>query len=489
MAGPGDAEAALAHFLETSPTWHRYSPGQDTTVALHESLLAAIELDHDTTAGPRWTIAAYASPVGRRTWNATFCTRTPVEVVTAVAERLSHALTATSETVRDELLWGRRSLDNTIAADLEAADEPWSRETSPVHGVYSYTRPDDTAGIAVNHNIGDIRGIGPTVTVWGGPRGYPGERWHAAFTGHTPNALISAALDEVVNPLPTLRQRLQIPAANRTQVHLEPGPRRNLPPGTGQQSAREGPGEAPAEPEPEPAGPSSPDPNAVTIRRTDEGTIVASGGDAHTAFLVGTTGFAPTPGSPDHYTLPTGHQQYEENEIATDTAVLLATAGYDVTLDPTLGVRPSPPPFIAVTGDRLPSNTAEQLAERIDDVTTHLLRATDPAEARRVAGVITGEGGVLDRSTRALRAAGGWALHHRVGGDAGEALRLTAEIVASGREAADHAVGRLGTDRSPRSAAARARTTPAAPVALPPATDRPAHTEVPGREGPPPKSR
>ncbi len=407
--------------------------------------------------------------------------------MTAVAERFSHALTATSEAVRDELLWGRRSLDNTIAADLEAADDPWSRETSPVHGVYSYTRPDDTAGIAVNHNIGDIRGPGPTVTVWGGPCGYPSERWHAVFTGHTPSALISAALDEIVNPLPALRRRLQIPAAHRAQVHLEPRPRRNLPPARGQQSAREGPGGTPADPEDARLG--RPDPNAATIRRTDEGAIVASGGDEHAAFLLGTTGFAPTPGSRNRYALPAGHQQYEENEIATDAAILLATAGYDVTLDPVLGVRPSPPPFVAVTGNRLPSNTAEQLADRIDDVTTHLLRNTDPAEARRVAGVITGEGGVLDRSARALRAAGGWAIHHRVGGDAGEALRLTALIVASGREAADHAVGRLGADRSPRSAAARTRTTPAAPVALPPATDRPAPTEAPGRGGPQAKLR
>ncbi|MEU4113236.1 DUF317 domain-containing protein [Kitasatospora sp. NPDC028055] len=489
MAGPGDAEAALAHFLETSPTWGRHSPGQDITVALHESLLAAIELDHDTTTGPRWSIAAYASPVGKRTWSATFCTRTPVELVSAVAERLSHALTATNEAVRDELLWGRRSLDTTIATDLEAADEPWSRETSPVHGVYSYTRPDDTAGIAVNHNIGDIRGLGPTVTVWGGPRGYPSERWHASFTGHTPSALISAALDEVVNPLPTLRQRLKIPAANRTQVQLEPSARRNLPPGRQPQSAREGPGERQADPED--ASPDSTEPNTVTIRRTDEGAIVASGGDEHTALLVGTTGFAPTPGSRNHYTLPTGHQQYEENEIATDAAILLATAGYDVALDPTLGVRPSPPPFVAVTEDRLPSNTAEQLADRIDDVTTHLLRTTDPAEVRRVAGVITGEGGVLDRSARALRAAGGWALHHGVGGDAGEALRLTAEIVASGREAADHAVGRLGADHSPRSAAARtrSRTTLAPTAPLPPGTDWHGHTGAPGRGGPQPKPR
>ncbi|MFD0274275.1 DUF317 domain-containing protein [Kitasatospora sp. NPDC127111] len=233
LAGPGDAEAALAPVLETSPTRGRYSPGQDTTVAPHESLLAAIELDHDTTTGPRWTVAAYASPVGERTWSATFCTRTPVEVVTAVSERLAHALTATSEAVRGELLWGRRSLDNDIAADLEAADETWQRETAPVPGVYSYTRPDDTAGIAVNHNIGDIRGLGPTVTVWGGPRGYPSERWHAAFTGHTPNALISAALDEVVNPLPALRQRLR-PAPGRRPRRAGPlGWRRSVPGGSG----------------------------------------------------------------------------------------------------------------------------------------------------------------------------------------------------------------------------------------------------------------
>ncbi|MEU3568780.1 DUF317 domain-containing protein [Kitasatospora sp. NPDC036755] len=484
MAGPGDAEAALARFLEAAPAWGRYSPGQDATVALHESLLAAIELDHDTSTGPRWTIAAYASPVGKRTWHTTFCTRTPAEVVTAVLERLSHALTATSETVRDELLWGRRSLDNTIAADLDAADEPWSRETSPVHGVYSCTRPDATAGIAVNHNIGDIRGIGPTVTVWGGPRGYPSERWHAVFAGHTPTVLISAALDEVVTPLPVLRQRLQIPAANRIQVHLEPRHRRNLPPARGQQPTREDQGEAPAEPGP--AEPGRAGPNTVTIRRTDDGAITATGGDAHAAFLVGTTGFAPTPGRSNHYTLPAGHPRNEENKIATDAAVLLATAGYDVTLAPTLGVRPSPRPFAPVTGELLPSTTAERLAEGIDEVTTHLLRTTDPAEVRRAVGVITGEGGVLDRSARALRAAGGWALHHRVGGDAGEALRLTAEIVASGREAADHAVGRLGTAHSPRSAAARTRTTPAAPPAV---TGPLGHTGAPGHDSPRPKSR
>ncbi len=52
LAGPGDAEGALGHFLETSPAWGRHSPGQETTVALHESLLAAIELDHDTSTGP-----------------------------------------------------------------------------------------------------------------------------------------------------------------------------------------------------------------------------------------------------------------------------------------------------------------------------------------------------------------------------------------------------------------------------------------------------
>ncbi|MFE2111204.1 DUF317 domain-containing protein [Kitasatospora sp. NPDC059463] len=357
MAGPGDAEGALADFLDESPAWGRHSPGQDTTVALHEQLTAVIELNHEARNGPRWTIAGYRSPVSERTWSATFCPKTPVEVVMAVANQLSYALSATSEQVRDDLLWGRRSLDNTIAADLEATGEPWP-VAGPALGHYSRTRPDGTAGIEVDHHVGDLRGIGPTITVWAGPRGYDSERWKVTFTGHTPTALISAAFDEVVRPLPAIRLRSQIPAAQRTQVHLEPRRRRNSPSTSGQPR-------------------SSQSDTAVERHQLDD--------------------------------------------------------------------------------DRWPSTTARELADRIDDVTTRLVRTTDPAEARRLISAITGEGGVMERSARTLRAAGGWAAQHRIGGDAGESLQLTAAILDAGREAGHHAATRLGAGATPRAVAALTR--------------------------------
>ncbi|MET8623755.1 DUF317 domain-containing protein [Kitasatospora sp. NPDC004669] len=57
--------------------------------------------------------------------------------------------------------------------------------------------------------------------MWGGPRGYTEARWEARFTLHTPTALITAALDEVVEPLPATRLYGQVPAPNLTQARIE----------------------------------------------------------------------------------------------------------------------------------------------------------------------------------------------------------------------------------------------------------------------------
>jgi hypothetical protein len=104
---------------------------------------------------------------------------------------------------------------------------------------------------------------------------------------------------------------------------MEPRPVRNVTDSSLQPRQREGETEPSAAVEPhQPEGSRngdrrSADPNEVTIRRQDDGQIVAIGGDEHTAFLLGTTGFAPTPGGArDHYTLPAGEHRYEENEIA-----------------------------------------------------------------------------------------------------------------------------------------------------------------------------
>jgi len=114
LAGPGNPDTAFDEFFENFPTWSRWHVYDETSQALHERLTARIELDHEATAGPRWTIVDYHSPVDELAWRATFCVRTPVEIVTAVALHLTSALDCFSLTVGEEILWGRRPYADAI---------------------------------------------------------------------------------------------------------------------------------------------------------------------------------------------------------------------------------------------------------------------------------------------------------------------------------------------------------------------------------------
>ncbi|MET8623754.1 DUF317 domain-containing protein [Kitasatospora sp. NPDC004669] len=87
-----------------------------------------MELDHETRHGPRWTIAVHESPIGELAWQARFCTRTPVEIVMAVAHRLTAALNSPSAMARDDLLWGAHPRHEAIRYALEAADQPWQQD-------------------------------------------------------------------------------------------------------------------------------------------------------------------------------------------------------------------------------------------------------------------------------------------------------------------------------------------------------------------------
>lgn len=219
LAGPGDADAAFTTFLDDCPSWKLYRPNDETAVAVHESLTAAIELDHETKRGPRWTIASYESPVAPLDWQARFCTQTPVEIVMAVAYRLTTGLGAFSTNVRDDILWGSHPRHEAIRYSLEAADQPWQE---PQPNGYGFDRADRTGGIRTKVFGAEPPALVAAVTVWGGPRGYDNARWNAEFTPRTPTELIIAALDEVVEPLPATRLLGQVPAPNRTQVGVEP---------------------------------------------------------------------------------------------------------------------------------------------------------------------------------------------------------------------------------------------------------------------------
>ncbi|WP_303392142.1 DUF317 domain-containing protein [Kitasatospora sp. NA04385] len=183
-----------------------------------------MELDHEAEGDqPRWTIAAYTSPVGELHWQARFCPRTPVEVVMAVADHLTSSLDHHPDARYDALLWEGRPLDAAVHLTVEDADPPW-RETALGS---DFTRADGTGGIHLPVQVSGSAVTVPGAVVWGGPRGYEHLRWQAEFTTHCPNALVIAALTEVVEPQPAERLRGQVPAAHVPQVRIGARPTRS----------------------------------------------------------------------------------------------------------------------------------------------------------------------------------------------------------------------------------------------------------------------
>lgn len=79
-AGPGEHEAFLASFLDSSPQWEKYRTWSDeTTIVSHESLTSRAEFDHEARhrTDTAWTFAEYDGPVGERLWRATVTVGTP----------------------------------------------------------------------------------------------------------------------------------------------------------------------------------------------------------------------------------------------------------------------------------------------------------------------------------------------------------------------------------------------------------------------------
>ncbi|MGV9268399.1 hypothetical protein ACWDRR_27465 [Kitasatospora sp. NPDC003701] len=200
----------------------------------------------------------------------------------------------------------------------------------------------------------------------------------------------------------------------------------------------------------------APDTNSVAIVCV-AGRVTATGGDAHAARFLSMCGFTPEPGSDtEPRSLPEGLSDFEQAEQATEAAVLLATAGYEVSLDPALGVRPSPPPFVPVTGGRLPSATKDRLAGEIDDIADHVAHAPDPAEAARALDVLVGEGGVMERTVDALRSVSYFTdAQNSRQDEVADSLGFVAEVMSDLRRLANEAVGRLTPAPASRAKAAR----------------------------------
>ncbi|MEU9240730.1 DUF317 domain-containing protein [Streptomyces sp. NPDC048385] len=91
-ADPGDHETLLNDFFTENNDWEKYRTWEDhTTVATHESLTLRILFDHEAgPRDPRWTIAAYESPVSERMWHMTLTPTVPAPVVKSLLGALGN---------------------------------------------------------------------------------------------------------------------------------------------------------------------------------------------------------------------------------------------------------------------------------------------------------------------------------------------------------------------------------------------------------------
>ncbi|MFG2836150.1 DUF317 domain-containing protein [Streptomyces zaomyceticus] len=89
-AGPGEHESFLQALFDGAPQWEKYRPFDETTIAVHESLIARAEFDHEARhrTDVAWTIAEYNGPVGERLWHTTITASAPVPLIHAILHYL-----------------------------------------------------------------------------------------------------------------------------------------------------------------------------------------------------------------------------------------------------------------------------------------------------------------------------------------------------------------------------------------------------------------
>lgn len=153
-----DHVTLLNDFLEAHGTWEKWRTwSDDTTHAVHESLVLRAEFVHEASPGDtQWKIAAYESPVGERRWHATATTAVPVEIMRILLD----------------------SLDSTDAAEIATGSE--IGETT----IRQATRPLTDAGWEPTVDGRFIR--------WQAPGDHPGGVQFDAFAANAQQSDLSA---------------------------------------------------------------------------------------------------------------------------------------------------------------------------------------------------------------------------------------------------------------------------------------------------------
>ncbi|MFC4034606.1 DUF317 domain-containing protein [Streptomyces polygonati] len=213
-AGAGDHEQLLNAFFDEHREWQKYRPHDETTIANHEDLALRLEFVHEThPAEPKWTIAAYESPVGERLWHATATAATPIQLVACL---LNAVAWHTEQAVTDGPPATDRAITETV---LALVDEGW-KHTADGHG--TFWTPPDHAPAGLHFDAFTFR-FQPSAkhlwTVWGG-----NSADHPAWAIHLSPATPASILQELTSELAEGKSLPEAPSATTASRPHRPPP-------------------------------------------------------------------------------------------------------------------------------------------------------------------------------------------------------------------------------------------------------------------------
>ncbi|MDX2553272.1 MULTISPECIES: DUF317 domain-containing protein [Streptomyces] len=215
-ADPGDHEALLNDFLTENNDWEKYRTWDDnTTIANHESLTLRVLFDHDARfRDPKWTIAAYETPVSDRMWHMTITAAAPAPV-------LNTLLTVLASGDAWETAIGSPAIDKTVTeATRPLTDAGWTHTMDGRWLRWQSNQEDvgvqfDAFAAQTPHTHLD------TWTIWAGPSiNHP--TWAIRTSGYAPAGLLAHLTEELAHGSGTLQTQPHQTTRRKSQINTTP---------------------------------------------------------------------------------------------------------------------------------------------------------------------------------------------------------------------------------------------------------------------------
>ncbi|MER5440109.1 DUF317 domain-containing protein [Streptomyces sp. NPDC002790] len=219
--GTDDHETLLNDFLASHGTWEKWRTwSDDTTHAVHESLVLRAEFVHEADTGDtQWSIAAYESPVGERRWHATASTAVPVQIMRVLLESLASA-DAT------EIAAGNQVSETAIGeATRPLADAGW-KHTIDGRSIRWQAPGDRPVSVEFDAFAAHTPHCAlPAWTLRGGGASAP--QWALHFSPHTATSVLQDIAFELTAGLaskPAASQPRGLNTVSRAEIRAQPVP-------------------------------------------------------------------------------------------------------------------------------------------------------------------------------------------------------------------------------------------------------------------------